>query len=186
MGKLLFNPATNSYNTGFIKGLFHQLEFLEDLRGANKSIEALEKSITKAEGAVQRFVDVVADGRRFELKNFTHYGKVNQDAIVGSLQKEISIAKKIGGDANAIIDEIKKSCFVIRGAPDIDPGNAKKMIEKMKEAGLNELKGSKFRDVRKYFIEQMDKALAAVDGNLTKIIPELDDLIVFQGKGVPF
>ena len=60
------------------------------------------------------------------------------------------------------------------------------MIEKMKEAGLNELKGSKFRDVRKYFIEQMDKALAAVDGNLTKIIPELDDLIVFQGKGVPF
>ena len=113
---MLFNSATKTYNTGFIKGIFHQLEFLEDLRDAGKSVEAIEKGITTVK--VIRLLDIVADaGRKFELKNFVYYTGDNIKAVKKGLGKDIANVIANAVDEDDIIDGLSKIHIVFRGSP---------------------------------------------------------------------
>src|SRR5690606_31129336 len=85
LGKYLGNP-------GFIRGAFHQLDFINDLRTARKTVESIEEGFgfIKDSQNVKRRIDVVADsGRHFEVKNFSNYGKANVDTVINGLEKEL-------------------------------------------------------------------------------------------------
>ncbi|WP_459924935.1 hypothetical protein [Desulfatiferula olefinivorans] len=181
MGKLLFNEATSSYNTGFIKGLFHQLDFLDDLRDAEKNVEALEKSVSLAN--TQRYVDVVADGgRKFELKNYSHYTGDNIKNVIKGLDKELAQAMANMASDDMVEAALKKIHFVFRGSPQ----GAEQMIKQMKDAGLKKLPKRTHKKARALFEQQMDDALTAVTGNIKRTMPELGEMVVFQGKTVPY
>ncbi len=95
MGKLLKN--SDEFNAGFIKGMYHQLEFMDELRQAGRTIESLEKGFSfnklnaeEGDKAIQRFVDIIADGERhFEVKSFSTYSGGNVTAVTNGLKKEL-------------------------------------------------------------------------------------------------
>jgi hypothetical protein len=180
MGKLLYNSATKSYNTGFIKGMFHQLEFVEDLLHNGSKIEKIEKGIETDK--ILRRTDIIADGRRFELKNFAHYTGDNVKAVKEGIEKDLVNVIANSADEKQIIEGLGKIHFVFRG----NSNGAGDMIEAMSEVGSKIIDKDEFPIAYKYFEDQISAAKSAIENNATQIMPEIGDLIVFQGKNVPF
>jgi hypothetical protein len=178
LGKVNYNTKVDDWNLGFVKGVFHQLDFMEDLRFADVTVTSVEKGI--AAGGEQRFVDVIAAGRRFECKNYKVYASSNITNVKNSLWKELTQAMAEGTD-DAAKEFLNKTHFVFRGSPE----GAMKMIKAMEKEGKDTLT-SKFPKTRSLFDAQIAHLKNVVNSGTTKGIPDLGELCVFQGKDVPF
>ena len=60
------------------------------------------------------------------------------------------------------------------------------MVEAMSEVGSKMINKTKFPDAYKYFEDQIKAVKAAVESDATKVMPNIGDLAVFQGKNVPY
>lgn len=89
-----------------------------------------------------------------------------------------------GRSSKAYID-LDKIHFVFRGSP-TDTVNITKMIEQMRTTGLLQLDSIANTLVKKkvlaHFNKQIDMALNAVQNGITKTLPIVGELMVFQGK----
>lgn len=190
VGKYIGNP-------GFLRGSHHQIEVMDDLRRAlgNDAIQALEEGFTTfraVEGAedavrVQRFVDITASGRHFEVKNFSNYGRANTTAVVNGLEKElVRIVDEAAGSVDEAKDLIDRIHFVFRGSPTAD---AVPMLREMQRAAgeaLGDVAGRRSQEVIDYFDSKIADAIAAANRSTGKLVPDVGELVVFQGRTVPY
>ena len=180
----------------FMRGSFNQLEFMDDLKNARITVESLEKgfgfkkTVNGVDGHVQRYVDIIADGRHFEVKNFIAYSTKNTKAVTEGLEKELGrVVKDLSEGATRAeqyITELDKIHFVFRGGPD----GSLSMLKKMKESGskiLDTIDNPRIKEqVKTHFQKKIDEVINAANAGKTKLIPKEGDLVVFQGKSVPY
>jgi hypothetical protein len=155
------------------------------------AIEALEKSVTKAEGGIQRFIDILAETGRYETKNYSNYTKLAREDIANSLRKDlINLITEHGQNPIKLKEELGRTHFMLRGSPDISPSLAKKMIEEMETAGrevLELIDEDEFKGVFELFDKQIAEAYDIVkNGTIQKTLPADGQLIIFQGKTGPY
>jgi hypothetical protein len=186
LGKWIGNP-------GFLRGTYHTLDFMDDLKDANITIQSLEKGFNyrkiEGEDLVQRYVDIIADNRKFELKNFTHYHGGNISSVTQGLEKELGgILKNLSNatSSTAYINQINRIHFVFRG----NPAGAQTMLNSMLKVGIKELDviadEAIKSQVKRHFKGKMEAAIAAANLGTTKLVPDIGELVVFQGKSVPY
>jgi hypothetical protein len=193
-GKVIHMGGGN-YNAGFIKGQFEQLEVLDELvkAGKNKNKFSLEKgdAIDMGDGTtVLRYTDIkyeYATGKFsfFETKNFTHYSGDNISNAVKGMEKEVARALQIAKDQGGSLAEHKGALdqiyFIFRG----NPQGAEKMLEKMKSKGMEVLSAAKLSKEDKASLLSFWKSKFP-DSPMIKTTPAVCDLVIFQGKKVPY
>jgi hypothetical protein len=188
MGKLLYTKAGKP-NTGFITGLYEQLDMIEDLRRAGKNVRSLEQRID--EDGIVRYVDIILeDGTKIETKNFTHLSKINRDNLVAGFKKDIAHLlneAKTAADPNLFLQQsFNKLKYTIRGGMDqFDANDILKLEDEMKEAAKELLN----RRINKKSIK---KSYEALEGMLKAVeragngLPLDEDLLCFRGKNIPY
>jgi hypothetical protein len=188
-------------NSGFLRGSFHQLEVMTELRAAGIPIESLEegfsfsKQIDDIEKNIWRYIDIKAGGRHFEVKNFKNYGPDRVKDVTKGLDKEIGrildeVSRGVPNpSANDYLAKLDQIHIVFRGSPVGNADQIVTMLKEMRKTGIAQLK-SVPPEVRQQvlgkFNSQIDTAINAAQNGATKIVPDLGDLVVFQGKTVPY
>lgn len=186
----------HTQSSGFIRGMYHQLDFMEDLRKADIPIAALEEGIgftDEAGNGVRRYIDIraaaddAAEGlpRRFETKSLSNYGLKNTENVVDGLRKDIGdVIAEIGPSApyDVIERELDKIHIVFRGGSD----GSGAMLDAMEKAGKEVLDSLYDVTVRKKSKAKLERMIDAARNSSEKTIPEDGDLVIFQGKRVPY
>ncbi len=88
--------------------------------------------------------------------------------------------------SDQIIEALDKIHFVFRGRGDL--GGAENMLKAMREKGESVLRTHPNGDVVQELVDHLYKQIRTIEDSLesTKLIPEPGDLVVFQGKDVPY
>ena len=85
-GKLV--KYEDEFNAGFINGMYQQLEIMDELREVGIVVSNLVKGIghtVENQKRVQSLIDIIADSRRFDSRNFANYFGASRAAVVNGL-----------------------------------------------------------------------------------------------------
>uniref|UniRef100_UPI003EB97122 hypothetical protein n=1 Tax=Arhodomonas sp. AD133 TaxID=3415009 RepID=UPI003EB97122 len=123
--------------------------------------------------------------RRFETKSLSNYGLKNTENVVDGLRKDIGdVIAEIGPSApyDVIERELDKIHIVFRGGSD----GSGAMLDAMEKAGKEVLDSLYDVTVRKKSKAKLERMIDAARNSSEKTIPEDGDLVIFQGKRVPY
>jgi len=152
-------------------------------------VEALEKSFRKSDGYnKQGFVDILAGGKRWEVKNYP--GKIGQthiDRVCEGIERDLLHAiVDGGGDASNILEQMENIRILFRGSPAADQKGYLALINEVEKKGREVLGASRVKGIEPVVERFMEKIARAKDiVNKSETNPEFwkqDDFINFFGK----
>uniref|UniRef100_UPI003EB78490 hypothetical protein n=1 Tax=Arhodomonas sp. AD133 TaxID=3415009 RepID=UPI003EB78490 len=123
--------------------------------------------------------------RRFETKSLSNYGLKNTENVVDGLRKDIGdVIAEIGHDApyKEIERELDKIHIVFRGGP----GGSGAMLGAMEKAGKEALGGIRDWESRRRARRYFENMIEAARKGPEQKVPKPGQLVVFQGKQVPY